>query len=524
MTQADRSAPAVDFDGSVLVVDDTPSKRYVLASWLRRRGYPVVEASTGTEALERFREGGIGLVVLDVRLPDISGFEVCEQMKADPVHGTTPVVHVSAAAIHAFDRTQGLERGADAYLVEPIDPDELLATISSVLRYYQARLHAERLATRLTNLARVSVAMSAARGHEQVLREAVTGAVEIFGCPVGIVTTNHSGVQVAAASPGPGQPVEIRPWPGEAGEPPVGVRYTDQPAGAWPLTRWPDGALVRVLTVRTRLDRPPLFVVVPREATQDGVPVLSLLGQSVMSALNVMRLLDEEHDVALTLQRSLLPRRLPHVDGLELAVRYVPASERAEIGGDFYEAVRLDGQLMVAVGDVGGHSLHAATVMAELRHATRAYVAEGHPPADVLDRLNGLMTALIPGEIATLCLLAIDIGTGNVRLANAGHPPPVLTSSAGVRVITGHSSLLGIRAQPPTEVQFALEPGDTLVLYTDGLIETRVETLDQSLARLTAAAATVEPDLEEFASRLLADVGPAKARDDIAMVVVRRVG
>jgi serine phosphatase RsbU (regulator of sigma subunit) len=179
---------------------------------------------------------------------------------------------------------------------------------------------------------------------------------------------------------------------------------------------------------------------------------------------------------------------------------------------------------MVAVGDVGGHSLHAATVMAELRHATRAYVTEGHPPADVLDRLNRLMTVLIPGEIATLCLLAIDIGTGNVRLANAGHPPPVLTSSAGVRTVTGHSSLLGIRAQPPTEVQFALEPGDTLVLYTDGLIETRVETLDQSLARLTAAAATVEPDLEEFASRLLADVGPAQARDDIAMVVVRRVG
>ena len=103
--------------------------------------------------------------MLDVRLPDISGFEVCEQIKADPVHGATPVIHVSAAAIHAIDRTQGLERGADAYLVEPIDPDELLATISSVLRYYQARLHAERLAARLANLARLSVAMSAARGH-----------------------------------------------------------------------------------------------------------------------------------------------------------------------------------------------------------------------------------------------------------------------------------------------------------------------------------------------------------------------
>src|SRR5690242_7672128 len=149
-------------DGAVLVVDDTPSKRYVLASWLRRGGYQVVEAGTGAEAIELVRGGGISLVVLDVRLPDLSGFEVCERIKSDPSCGVMPVIHVSAAAIHADDRTQGLERGADAYLVEPIDPDELLATLASVLRYYQARRHAEQLAERLTRLARVSVAMSAA--------------------------------------------------------------------------------------------------------------------------------------------------------------------------------------------------------------------------------------------------------------------------------------------------------------------------------------------------------------------------
>jgi len=125
-----------DLAGTVLLVDDTPSKRYVLARWLRRGGYQVVEAATGAEALARFREGGVGLVILDVSLPDRTGFEVCEEMKADPVHGTTPVIHVSAAATDAVDRTQGLERGADAYLVEPIDPAELLATISAVLRYY----------------------------------------------------------------------------------------------------------------------------------------------------------------------------------------------------------------------------------------------------------------------------------------------------------------------------------------------------------------------------------------------------
>ena len=345
----------------------------------------MVEASTGAEALERFRQGGIGLVVLDVRLPDLSGFEVCEQIKADPVHGTTPVIHVSAAAIHAVDRTQGLERGADAYLVEPIDPDELLATIASVLRYYQARLHAEQLAARLTNLARVSVAMSAARGHERAAaRGRAAGPPTSSPSPVAIIATHHDGVRVAAASPGPGA-AGRRSVRGRSSSASRRSGAHHRPAaGAWPLTAWPAGEhrAGADRPVRAWTDRRCTWCV-PRAATMDGAPVLTLFGQAVMSAINVHAALDEEHDVALTLQRSLLPRRLPHVDEFDLAVRYVPASERAEIGGDFYEVVRLGGQLMVAVGDVGGHSLHAATVMAELRHATRAYVAEGHPPADV---------------------------------------------------------------------------------------------------------------------------------------------
>jgi len=176
----------------------------------------------------------------------------------------------------------------------------------------------------------------------------------------------------------------------------------------------------------------------------------------------------------------------------------------------------------VAVGDVGGHSLHAATVMAELRHATRAYIAEGHGPAAVLDRLNELMARLIPGEIATMCLLSIDITTGHARLANAGHPPPVISGAGGVRLLTDRSPLLGIVVRPAFEVTFDLEEADTIVLYTDGLIEIRNELFDRSIVRLTTAAATVERDLEAFANRLLAEVGPSEPADDIAMVVLRR--
>jgi serine phosphatase RsbU (regulator of sigma subunit) len=177
---------------------------------------------------------------------------------------------------------------------------------------------------------------------------------------------------------------------------------------------------------------------------------------------------------------------------------------------------------MVGVGDVGGHSLHAATIMAELRHATRAYLVEGHQPAGVLDQLNSLMYRLMPGETATMCLVAIDLASGRARLANAGHPPPILRTRDGVRLVYGSSPLLGLKTRPPTETELTLDPDDLLVLYTDGLIETRTESIDVNLARLVDAVTHAEPDLEAFASRLLHDVGPQTASDDIAMVALRR--
>ena len=160
---------------SILVVDDSPSKRYVICSWLRRGGYELTEARTGAEALERMKDTKVDLVVLDVRLPDMSGFAVCERIKGDPAHAATPVIHVSAAAIEMVDRTQGLARGADAYLVEPIEPDELLATVHAILRYYRGRQNAERLAARLSVLASLSMDLNSAATASELLANAAAG-------------------------------------------------------------------------------------------------------------------------------------------------------------------------------------------------------------------------------------------------------------------------------------------------------------------------------------------------------------
>jgi DNA-binding response OmpR family regulator len=508
--------------GTVLVVDDTPSKRYVISSWLRRAGYTIVEAATGTEALHRVETEPVDLVVLDVKLPDLTGFAVSERIKAQARH-PTPVIHVSAAAVDVVDRTQGLERGADAYLVEPIDPDEMVATVQAVLRYYRALRQAERLADRMTRLAQATRELNTAPNQRELLRTAAAGAARIFESPAVICAELPDGSRMLVTCAGPDTEPQIRPCPRNLFDVPVGVVVRDDPVAAWPeLHSWPDDGEIRAVGARLRPDRAAVYTAVPSRATDPGAPVLTQLGQAIAVALDVLRAYQEEHTLALTLQRSLLPARLPVIDGYDLAVRYVPASDQAEIGGDFYELSLVDGRLAVAVGDVAGHSLHAATVMAELRHATRAYLAEGHPPSVVVDRINQLMLRLIPNEMATLCLLLIEPDTGHARLANAGHPPPLLSVGGRVEYVSHRSPLLGLRADRSPDAELTIPRGATLVLFTDGLVERRRDRIDTGLAKLARAAERVEADLEEFCDRLLSEVGPQVPDDDIAVLTLRR--
>ncbi|WP_203794847.1 PP2C family protein-serine/threonine phosphatase, partial [Actinoplanes derwentensis] len=232
---------------------------------------------------------------------------------------------------------------------------------------------------------------------------------------------------------------------------------------------------------------------------------------------------DDEHRVAVTLQRSLLQSRLPEVPGLNMGVLYEPAGAQTEVGGDFYELTEVGDQLLVAIGDVAGHSLHAATVMAEIRHAVRAYAIEGHSPGEVLELVNRFMRAVLPTESATVCLLTLDPATGRIRMASAGHLPPLVHADGKVRFLEPRGALLGITAPRRAEVEFVLPPGGTLILYTDGLIERRDADIDEGLQALAACAAEVEPDLNAFCRRLHTRLsGTGDQADDIAVVAVRR--
>jgi CheY-like chemotaxis protein len=509
---------------TVLVVDDSATKRYLLVSWLTRAGFTVVEAETGGEALQMLAAPhDVELVVLDVKLPDMSGFEVCEQIKSGPEHGVLPVIHVSAHAVDVVDRTQGLNRGADAYLVEPIEPEELIATSWAVLRYYRARARAETLAARMVRLAETTLAVNSASTLVGLLQAAASGAQSIFGGPVVVLAETSDSESVAAVVSGTGAPVAVRPWSPADREAPVGSTLTTVPAVGWDVVAWPDGESVTVATARLRADRPPVHVAVSTSANTPGAPVLRQLAQAVAAAVEAQRSYDEEHRIAVTLQRSLLQSRLPDVPGIDLAVRYEPAGAQTEVGGDFYELTMIDGYLLVAIGDVAGHSLHAATVMAELRHAVRAYAVEGHTPGAVLELVNRLMRTVLPYESATICLLTIEPATGRVRMASAGHLPPLLQVDGTVSYLEHRAPLLGIRAPRPEDMEFVLPPGGTLVLYTDGLIERRDADIDVGLAALAGLAAEVEPSLDAFCQRLLMRLAGADDQDDdIAVVALRR--
>jgi CheY-like chemotaxis protein len=506
---------------TVLVVDDSATKRYLLVSWLTRAGFTVLEAETGGAALSRLLEPGIevDLVVLDVKLPDMNGFDVCETIKSDQRYGVLPVIHVSAHAVDVNDRTQGLNRGADAYLVEPIEPDELIATAQAVLRYYRARQRAELLAERMVRLAETTLAINSASTLPALLAAAAEGARDIFGEPVVVVAETSEGESLAAT----GSPATVRPWAVPVHRVAVGSLVRSDDPADWDVRDWPDDDTVAVAAARLRIDRPPVYVAAPGRSQTPGFPVLRQLSQAVAAAVEAQRSFDEEHRIAVTLQRSLLQSRLPEVAGIDLAVLYEPASAQTEVGGDFYELTVLNDRLLVAVGDVAGHSLHAATVMAEIRHAVRAYAVEGHSPGTVLELVNRFMRTVLPAESATLCLLTLEPSTGRIRMASAGHLPPLVHVDGEVSFLQPRGVLLGIGAPVRAELEYTLPPGGTLVLYTDGLIERRDAVIDTGFAALAAGAARVEPDLDAFCRRLLTQLSGDRAQaDDIAVVAVRR--
>ena len=287
----------------------------------------------------------------------------------------------------------------------------------------------------------------------------------------------------------------------------------------------PDSTLrvdVCVAAARIKPGKPAAAIVVDCAGISgdEDMQILSQLTQLVALGLEALRSFAEEHLVALTLQRSFLPATLPAIPGVSMAFRYLPASDQAEVGGDFYEALPWRDGVLVAIGDVQGHSLHAATVMGELRHALRAFVSEGHPPLAITGLVNDVLRRYHPGIIATLCLVLLDAATGELSIVNCGHMPLLLLDGPSAVFVGEGGLMLGLtRHEPHTETAL-LPAGGTVLLFTDGLVEDRKIMLDANLEKLRAAGLqAADADVEAFANQVMAVFGPSE--DDVAMIVLR---
>jgi serine phosphatase RsbU (regulator of sigma subunit) len=236
------------------------------------------------------------------------------------------------------------------------------------------------------------------------------------------------------------------------------------------------------------------------------------------------------HDIAFTLQRSLLPSDLPVPDGLDVAVRYVPAGRHVAAGGDWYDLVPLEGpQVGLVVGDVMGHGIEQAAVMGQLRLGLRAYLLEGHPIDQTVARTDRLLRSLGGRQTATLVLGVIDTDAHTLTLASAGHPPPLLVEpgAGGARFLTGgHGQLLGLpgAAERPVYGPVAIDPGSRLLMYTDGVLEQHERAGREASEDLRRAAAEEAGSAEELCDRVTTAMIDGEPGDDVCLLAVEVLG
>ena len=218
--------------------------------------------------------------------------------------------------------------------------------------------------------------------------------------------------------------------------------------------------------------------------------VLALVAQAA-PAFERAATADERRLIAETLQTSLLPPTLPRLERLALASRYLPGAHGTQAGGDWYDVLPLDGgRVAIAVGDVVGQGAKAAAIMGQLRSALSGYLLEGHGPVRALEHLDRF-ACRVPGAAgSTVACMVLEPETGELTWARAGHPPPIVTGPGGARLLEGATgTVLAVRGRPPfTAGTDRIDAGDSIVLYTDGLVERRGEIIDTGIQRLVDAA------------------------------------
>ncbi len=409
-----------------------------------------------------------------------------------------------------------------------------------LIRAQSARAEAEAAAERLQVMQSIAAAVLGAAGLEELLRELLDRILEALDVDrVAAVLTDEVPPIAARAGRGVETVVERNPR-----EPVVDgivdrvasergpIIVADVPADGIDAGSL-GGAITSLLAVPLLdagrvIGSIQLGTLTRRDFDAETIGLLRLAADRAGLAISRMRLFERERRIAQELQRSLLPKRLPDVAGVALGARYEPGENGTAVGGDWYDAIALpSGRVALAIGDVVGRGIEAAATMGQMRSALRAILMQADDTGKMADRLNRFTLALGSDEaiMTTVVLAILEPGTGTLRFTNAGHPPPLLVRADGSAAYLDEppSPPMGVLATPRYRQHTArLEPGATLVLYTDGLVEEPTEVLDVGLERLRDAATTMGTDVEAACELLLDSLREDTARsDDVTLLVVR---
>jgi signal transduction histidine kinase/CheY-like chemotaxis protein/anti-sigma regulatory factor (Ser/Thr protein kinase) len=500
---------------TVLVADDSADMRQYLERLLSPQ-WRVRTVPDGRAALEAARAERPDLVLSDVMMPELDGVELLAALRADPATSTVHVVLLTARAGEQAT-VAGLEAGADDYLAKPFSGPELIARVrthlelarqrAAVAREQEARASAERLARRLEKL-RAIADPSLDRLELGALLDVMLGRIaEIVEADAAVLDL-HREEPLGPARAAVGIELDVHALAdglATAGRP-LQLGGTASLATVVGVPLPGGGARGELYAGRT----------VPRPFTDDEVQLLQIAAERVALAL-------ERAEAPERRRRPVSPEPLPELPGLRVAAS---SSGAAELRGDFYEVVPLaDGRIGLGIGDVAGRGQRAADLTGQLRGVLRAYAMELGSPAEVVNRLDRLVGSLGETRLVTLLYALVDPREASVRIASAGHPPPlaVVPEDGAGFLDLPRAAPLGMVAGEREEASFDLGHGATLLLYTDGLVERRGRPLDEGLERLERSLDSLPSDLEpaELCQALAAELLGNGSGGEAALLAAR---
>ncbi len=545
------SAPAdhePDPDGrsDVLVVDDNADMRAYMTRLLAAT-YRVRSAANGAQALEAIAARPPDLVLSDVMMPDVDGVELVRRIRNQPGLEDLPVILVTAQA-GSEATAEGLDVGADDYLLKPFSADELLSRVSARIAAGLERRHRHAIAelgARLADSTNLDAVLQVVHTFAQSFLAADVATLAVLEPDGHLVRLRHF--------PGYGGGIDLRFQTGLITSPqpvfvairtgaPLVLESIEAIAAEYPgSVAGCHEAGISALVVAPLVDASgaPFGSIAsawkaPRRFSEADISLLTSMATAAGTAIERIRIADREHRILQEFQARLLEIDYRSTTGV-VAARYRPAEDALLVGGDWYDVLTLpDGALGMSVGDVVGKGIPAAAVMGQLRSALGAAATSATSPAAAMEALDSYALRVSGAACATAVYLFVE-ADGTLHWSAAGHPPPlVVHGGAAVYLEDGRRGLLGValrgsadaarRAEDQARLQLA--PGDLVLTYTDGLIERRGEDLDIGLERLrTTLAAYQHLPVGALCDELLRAMSPPGGfSDDVAVLAFRMAG